>query len=91
MTDKQTHKIDWTPLGFPDPSVGINKSRRWNPTLVILLEIVNIRSIKTIELKKNWQKGLWTTIQTGGLLYYTSTQGILNRGQWLHALCAIVI
>ena len=43
-------------LGPLDPSVGINVSQHWNPTLIIVMVIVITYSIKTIEYKYRYLK-----------------------------------
>ena len=51
LTYRQTHKLDWTPLGSFGNQCGYNAPLRWTSTLVILIEIVIISSIKTNEYK----------------------------------------
>ena len=51
-----------------DPSVGINSSQPWTPTLVIVIVIVNIASTKTIEYKYKIVKVPRRTSQADGLI-----------------------
>ena len=90
-TDGQTYghiRSNGPHWGPSEPSVGINTSQHWTPTLEINTNTIIIRFLKTTRYTDGRMYG-WKYGQTDRRTYYTATQGVWTHGLRPHVLRTI--